>query len=101
VADFYRQSGRIFPCRWQDANGICRHNWALRGYGCLEDELKHYSPFWKNKIEKNVERDMNVNEHYKGEGWTVIRIWESEINTNLKESADTVEYAYRNAMRNK
>jgi len=24
VADFYRQSGRIFPCRWQDANGICR-----------------------------------------------------------------------------
>jgi hypothetical protein len=23
VADFYRQSGRIFPCRWQDANGIC------------------------------------------------------------------------------
>ncbi len=23
MADFYRQSGRIFPCRWQDANGIC------------------------------------------------------------------------------
>ena len=25
MADFYRQSGRIFPCRWQDANGICNY----------------------------------------------------------------------------
>ena len=29
MADFYRQSGRIFPCRWQDANGICSDEAAL------------------------------------------------------------------------
>ena len=44
MADFYRQSGRIFPCRWQDANGICtqiasltqQHNRTLRNTGRVE-----------------------------------------------------------------
>jgi DNA mismatch endonuclease (patch repair protein) len=32
--------------------------------------------FWKNKIDGNVKRDLNVNKTLKTEGWTVIRFWE-------------------------
>lgn len=35
--------------------------------------------FWNNKINKNIERDKNVNKHYKVIGWKVIRIWEHKL----------------------
>lgn len=38
------------------------HNWALRGYFDLDDELSHYSVFGANKIRANVARDKRVNE---------------------------------------
>ena len=34
------------------------HNWALRGLGSLDEELASYSDFWREKITKNMERDM-------------------------------------------
>lgn len=55
------------------------HNWALRGYVDLEDELSHYSEFWANKIRANVTRDERVNEELHQLGWKVVRIWESDI----------------------
>lgn len=38
--------------------------------------------FWKDKIERNEQRDKEVNCHYKGIDWKVFRIWEHEINRN-------------------
>ena len=38
--------------------------------------------YWENKIQRNIERDKEVNHVLKNEGWTVIRIWESEIKNN-------------------
>lgn len=35
--------------------------------------------YWEKKIERNVNRDKEVNKKLKEEGWEVIRIWESEI----------------------
>lgn len=35
--------------------------------------------YWKNKIEKNIKRDEEVNQYYKKTGWKVLRIWEHEI----------------------
>ncbi len=35
--------------------------------------------FWKEKIERNKERDKEVNKYYKKIGWKVIRIWEHDI----------------------
>jgi DNA mismatch endonuclease, patch repair protein len=35
--------------------------------------------FWMKKINSNVERDNNINNHLKSEGWTVIRFWEHDI----------------------
>lgn len=35
--------------------------------------------FWALKIQRNVERDIKINQILKDEGWEVIRIWEHEI----------------------
>lgn len=35
--------------------------------------------FWEQKIEKNKQRDKEVNKYYKKIGWNVIRIWEHEL----------------------
>jgi DNA mismatch endonuclease, patch repair protein len=35
--------------------------------------------FWIKKIQSNIDRDKNVDETLKNDGWTVIRIWEHEI----------------------
>lgn len=35
--------------------------------------------FWKNKIDRNKERDKEVTETLIAEGWTVYRIWECEL----------------------
>ena len=59
------------------------HNWAIRGLSSLEEELAGYSDFWRKKILRNIERDKEVNEALKSQGWTVIRIWESDIRKNV------------------
>jgi DNA mismatch endonuclease, patch repair protein len=39
--------------------------------------------FWEKRLNRNRERDQEVNEYYKDKGWTVIRIWEHEIRDDL------------------
>ena len=40
---------------------------------------KTHTDFWKQKFEKNVERDKRKTEELESMGWTVITIWECEI----------------------
>lgn len=75
------------------------HNWAIRGYGSFEEELKRYSDSWIKKLKKNIDRDERNNRKLNEMGWTVIRIWESEIKRDVKKCGDKVEYAYWNKMR--
>jgi DNA mismatch endonuclease (patch repair protein) len=35
--------------------------------------------WWSEKIESNVQRDKEVNRHYKRIRWNVIRIWEHDL----------------------
>ena len=58
------------------------HNWALRGFESLDEELSSYSDFWKKKITDNIIRDNATNKELLESGWLVIRIWESSINTD-------------------
>lgn len=46
--------------------------------------------FWKEKIERNKERDKEVNRHYKKMSWRVIRVWEHDINKNLQKTAGKI-----------
>ena len=46
---------------------------------------KHHRPpttrakFWKDKIERNKQRDNEVSLYYQEKGWKVIRIWEHDL----------------------
>lgn len=42
---------------------------------------KTRAAFWRQKIEGNRARDRQVNCHLRVRGWTVIRIWEHELQT--------------------
>ena len=74
------------------------HNWALRGYSSFDEELTHYSDYWKKKLLANIERDKAVTSSLKEEGWTVLRFWESEINLDVSKCADIVENKYHSLM---
>lgn len=76
------------------------HNWAIRGYGSLENELARYSETWAAKIKRNIARDKRITDELLGAGWTVLRIWESDIKVDTKAQADLVEYTYWNLKRN-
>ena len=67
------------------------HNWALRGFDNLEEELASYSEYWKNKILRNIERDEENNKALKSLGWTVIRIWESDIKRDVDWCVEVIK----------
>lgn len=49
--------------------------------------------FWINKIERNIQRDKEVNEYLKDKGWVVLRFWGSEIKKNLLICIEKIEDA--------
>lgn len=40
--------------------------------------------FWKEKIKRNIERDREVDTHYKKMGWSNFRIWEHDLKNNFE-----------------
>lgn len=56
-----------------------------------KNDIKSNKDFWINKIERNIARDSEVNEHLASRGWTVLRFWGKEIKSNLKSCADLIE----------
>lgn len=67
------------------------HNWAVRGQNSLQEELSGYSQYWREKILRNIERDDENNKALIALGWTVVRIWESDIKNDLDGCVKTVK----------
>lgn len=61
------------------------NQWKKRGFNSLEEQFKDSSnkKYWINKIKRNVQRDIAVNEVYKQMGWEVFRFWESDIQKDV------------------
>ena len=38
--------------------------------------------FWRDKIERNMERDRKVGRKLRADGWHVVRLWEHDIETS-------------------
>jgi len=66
------------------------NGWKKRGFGCLEDSIKVNKKYWIPKIQQNIARDKKVNRELRKEGWTVIRVWESDIKKNLGRDVQKV-----------
>lgn len=56
-------------------------------------KLEHKSnvKFWHTKIERNIERDKEVNFELEKQGWTVLRFWGNEIKKELPRVLNEIE----------
>lgn len=39
--------------------------------------------FWIKKIERNIQRDIEVNAHLEAQNWKILRFWSNDIKKNL------------------
>lgn len=53
-------------------------------------EHKSNIEFWHKKIERNMERDREVNDKLKEDGWLVIRFWGKDIKKKLEQCVEEV-----------
>ena len=65
--------------------------WHGYAWEITQDEFQSRRDFWIPKIERNMQRDREVNEKLRSEGWIVLRFWGKEIKRNVKACADTIE----------
>lgn len=56
-----------------------------------KNEIKTRRDFWVPKIERNMQRDRDVTEKLKSEGWIVLRFWGRDIQKNLTMCADKIQ----------
>lgn len=54
------------------------HNWEER-----KDKIKTNREFWIPKIERNIQRDKEVNAALENLGFTIFRFWETDVKKNL------------------
>lgn len=43
------------------------------------NQPKSNQEYWEKKLQRNQQRDIEVNEYYLSHGWNIKRIWEHEI----------------------
>ncbi len=58
------------------------HNWPEKKL-----KIKSNRDFWIPKIERNIQRDGEVNAELARLGWRAIRIWEHELNKEFGPTA--------------
>ena len=73
-----------------DSEFLHGYNWDER-----KKDIRTNRDFWIPKIERNIERDREVNIALKTTGWKVIRFWGNDIKKNPEQCADIVENALK------
>jgi DNA mismatch endonuclease, patch repair protein len=56
--------------------------------------IKSNQEFWYKKIERNMERDKEVNQHLLENGWTILRFWSKDIRTSLPLVLQTIQNTF-------
>lgn len=46
----------------------------------FDEKKKPSGTYWKTKIQNNMRRDKRISRNLRSDGWTVIRLWEHDIN---------------------
>ena len=52
------------------------------GHNCRNTKPKDNKEYWSAKINRNKLRDIDVTRHLEKNGWSVIRLWECELQNN-------------------
>ncbi len=53
--------------------------WHGYNWDTEKEKIRTNQEFWIKKIERNIQRDKEVNKALTADGWIVIRFWEQEI----------------------
>ena len=53
--------------------------WHGKDWEIRKNDHKSNQDFWHKKIQRNIERDNEVNQKLKSDGWKVLRIWGKDI----------------------
>lgn len=69
--------------------------WHGYAWEIYQEDFQSNQSFWIPKIERNIQRDIEVNNKLRSEGWTVLRFWGREIKRNTSSCADIIEKAVR------
>lgn len=69
--------------------------WHGRNWSTNKARIKSNTSYWHAKIERNIERDLRVNQQLESAGWNVLRFWESDIRKHPQQCADEIEEAWR------
>jgi len=70
--------------------------WHGRNWEEKKTGIKSNRDYWIPKIERNIQRDADVNLKLVSDGWIVLRFWESEIRSSVSECADGIEKCLNN-----
>lgn len=66
------------------------YNWEER-----KKDFKSHQEFWIPKIERNIQRDIEVTKELQKQGWKVLRFWGNEIKKDVSGCADIIEKEVR------
>jgi len=58
-----------------------------------KDRVKTNTEFWQQKIERNIQRDIEVNNYLESQNWKVLRFWSLEIKKNLEDCITKIHSA--------
>lgn len=73
--------------------------WHGKDWQTKKHDHKSNQDFWFAKIERNIERDREVNEKLLNDGWKVLRFWGKDINKNLRTCTDKIAEVIHEAER--
>lgn len=57
--------------------------WHGQDWEIRRESIKSNREFWLPKIERNMQRDREMNRFYTEHGWTVLRFWDFEVKKEL------------------
>ena len=70
------------------------------GHDCRNTRPADNAIYWQKKRERNIAHDMDVTRSFERRGWTVVRIWECELQKKnrkkLEEKLSCLKAPYRN-----
>lgn len=55
--------------------------------------------YWKNKLERNIKRDKEVDEYYHEKNWNLKRIWEHDVKEDLDKVIEDLACFIRKAQK--
>ena len=56
-----------------------------------KDRVKTNTEFWQKKIERSIQRDIEVNKYLESQNWKVLRFWSEEVEKNLEDCVAKIQ----------